>query len=122
MQQHDLAMKSMQDMHQVIQSKQIETNSKLQIAEMDNRTKLAVAEITAKAQDDLTRRKFEFEQWKMLNGFAHDVGMETMSHINTLSQNQQGHDQALEQGDQAGQQQAALVAQQQAAQPQGAAQ
>jgi len=119
--QHDLAIKSMQDMHQVIQSKQIETNSKLQIAEMDNRTKLAVAEITAKAQDDLTRRKFEFEQWKMLNGFAHDVGMETMSHINTLSQNQQGHDQALEQGDQAHGQ----VLEQMAAQPQpqnGAAQ
>jgi hypothetical protein len=118
MQQHDLAMKSMQDMHQVIQSKQIESNSKLQIASMDNQTKVAVAEITTKAQDAAMRRKFEFEEWKMINGFAHDVGMSAMDQKNTLEQGDQAHGQALEQQDQAGQQ----AMDQQAASQQGAAQ
>lgn len=121
MQQHDLMMKSMQDMHQIIQTKQIESNVKIEIAKMDNQRAVTVAEINTQAQDTLTRRKFEFEQWKMTNGFAHDVGMEAMQHVNTISQNQQGHDQALEQGQQAGQQQSDLAAQQAESQ-QGAAQ
>jgi len=121
MQQHDLMMKSMQDMAEIIKTKQIETNSQLRITEMNNQTKVAIAEITTKAQNAKMRAEFEFEQWKMANGFAHDLGMARVDHIHTLAENEQGHDQALEQSDQAGQQQQDLAAQQAKAQQQNGA-
>ena len=131
MQQHDLMMKSMNDMAEVLKSKQIENDAKLKIAEMDNQTKLAVAEITTKAQDAKMRREFEFEEFKLLHMASHDVGLEAMGHQHALEQGQQGHDQALEQGEQEHGQaleqqdqvsQAAMAQQKAAASQQGAAQ
>lgn len=112
MQQHDLLVKALTDAHNVITQKQIESSTTLKQHEMDNQTKVAVAEITTKAQDAQMRRQFEFDQWKILHDSAHDVGMAAMDQTHTLAQ-----------GDQAGQQAQVLAAQQAAQQPQqGAAQ
>lgn len=97
MQQHDLAIKAMQDMKELIQSKQIENNVKLEIAKIDAQRAVAVAEITTKAQDAAMRRKFEFEEWKLAHTSAHDVGMAAMEQQHVLEQGDQGHQQALEQ-------------------------
>lgn len=83
--------------HQIIQAKQVEKAADVERARIQSETQITVAEINTKAQEPLTRMKYEFEIWKELHGSAHDVGLQA---------DQQAHEQAqAQQAQQAAQQQ-----------------
>lgn len=118
MQQHQQLAQSLEQANQVIQQKKIESDAKLQIAKMQEETKVTVAEISTKAQDAQARFQWTIDQWKILHNSAHDVGMQAQDAANdqqAAAQQQaaaaqtQGSDQAH---------QAQMASQQQAAQAQ----
>jgi hypothetical protein len=97
MQQHDLLTKALQDAHQVVQTKQIEQQGKMQIAQMQEMTKqevvkmqeatkLAVAQINASKDMQQSFAENEIKQYDLLHSAAHDVA---------LQKDQQAHEQAM---------------------------
>jgi Phage P22-like portal protein len=97
-QQHQLLAKVAQEQAQVIKDKQIEAQGKvqieqakgsvqMQIAKMNNDTKLAVAEVMTQAQSSAERLTFVKDVLTEMHGDAHELAM-----------GEQAHQQALEQG------------------------
>lgn len=94
-------------LEQVVQKLQAEkagkvtdNEAKLAMTQLNNAVKLAIAEITTKAQETQTRMQMEMETWQALHQSAHDVAL-------------QAHDQAHQQDMQQQQQDAATQSQQQ---------
>lgn len=79
-QQHQQLQQAAQQMKQTIDAKQVEASSKEKIAEMDNKVKITVAEITSKSQEMQTRLQMEKEVWIELHGSAHDFASMTVQH------------------------------------------
>lgn len=105
MQQHELLTRALNEATEVIKQKRIEAASKKEITELQERTKILVAEINTKAQEVATRMKMEQEQWLALHGSAHDfakdaAGSEIDSaeaergreHEKEMQAGQQGHE------------------------------
>lgn len=74
-QQIELLSKANSEMLDVIKQKQVEQEGKREITEMQERTKILVAEISTKAQESQLRMKMEQDQWLALHGSAHDLGL-----------------------------------------------
>ena len=124
MQQHDLAIKGLQEAHQVIQTKQIEQQGKVQIAhmqelskqaitKMQETTKLAVAQISASKDMAQTFAESEMKQYDLLHSDAHELAMQGMQqqHDKAMAEYQAQVGQQQQQGDQ--QHDLAMAAQQQ---------
>jgi portal protein len=91
MQQHQQLAQSLEQANQVINTKQVETKGKfdiakmeqeykLKIVEMQETTKTTVAEITTKAQSEMQRLRWEVEQWRTVHQTAHEVGVQAEDH------------------------------------------
>jgi hypothetical protein len=112
-QQHALQQKAIEEMSEVIKTKQIEQQGKVSIAQMQETTKqeivkmqeatkLAVAQINASKDANQSFAENEIKQYQILHDAAHDIAMQ---------KDQQEHEQGMQQ-----QQQAAASQQQQAGQ------
>jgi hypothetical protein len=97
MQQHQQLAQSLEQANQIIQTKQVESQAKKEIAMAQEANKLAieklaaetqvtVAEINTKAQMAQTRLEYEHDMWKVLHGSAHDVGMQADQNAATAQQ------------------------------------
>lgn len=60
------------------EAKVVDNQFKLQQADKDNATKIAIAEIETKAQSASERAQIFMEVWKEIHGAAHEVGMGAM--------------------------------------------
>jgi len=103
--QHELLVKALNDATDVIKTKQVEQQASIKIADLNNATKIAVAEITTKAQEAKLRAEITMELWKELHGTAHEAGLAKMQQAHEQDLQAQGADQQAE------------LAKQQAAQP-----
>lgn len=102
-QQIDLLSKANSQMLDVIQQKQVEQEGKREIAEMQEKTKILVAEITTKAQESQLRLKMEQDQWLALHGSADAVGKvaQQAAHDQASQQSDQQHESDMQGSDQA---------------------
>lgn len=66
------------EMQQVIHSKQVESASKEKIADMDNKTKILIAEVTTNSQEAQTRMEMEKQLWVEMHGSAHDFAVASL--------------------------------------------
>lgn len=136
------AQQHIQQLEKEREAKVIEQQGKVQIAqaqaqvqqskaELDAYVKIAVAEISTKAQNQQVRAQLEADELHKLHDSAHEVALQAQEHANTMQQGQQaaqnqaaladqGQQHSLEQGDQAAANQSALAAQQAEQQPQAA--
>ncbi len=91
--------------------KMAEIQGKLQQSQMDNETKIAIAEINTKAQSTSERVQWLMDAWQEMHGAAHDAAMQSQDHA---------HEQALAQQSQqaVAQQQASAQAAEQQSQAQ----
>lgn len=108
-----------QALHQAaeeIKTKKLEQDTKLQVAQMDNATRLAIAEITTKAQEPKLRAEIELELWKSMHDSAHDSAMQAgqqQHQADLATQAQSAQAQQATQAQQAQQAQAEQAQQQQ---------
>lgn len=138
-----LGQQHIQQLEKEREAKVIEQQGKLQVAKLQEQTaqskaeldayvKIAVAEISTKAQNQQVRATLESKELQTLHTSAHEVALAAQEHAHTMQQTQaqaanqaalaeQGHQQTLEQGDQAAANQSALAAQQAEQQPQAGA-
>lgn len=79
-QQHAVALQSLQEATETIKGKMVEAQSKERIADMDNKTKITIAEIQTKSQELQTRVEMEKELWSELHGSAHDSALTHIEH------------------------------------------
>jgi hypothetical protein len=75
-QQHQLLEKALRDATQVIQTKQVEQQGKLEITKLQEDTKVLIAEINTKAQSERERQQMYQEFWMEQHGAAHELGMQ----------------------------------------------
>lgn len=124
-QQHGAAAQLIQQQQQVIQGKQVETQGKITIAQIEAELKsriqqmefekdIVIAQINTKSQDADTRAKETMQVWSELHQAAHDSAMSQQQHAQALEQSQQ---QAQNNSQQSAQDAGQSMAQQ-AAQPQ----
>lgn len=100
-------------------AKTVEMQGRAEIVKMQEENKLAIAEVSTKAQEISERLATFSDMMKQFHDQAHDTAKSAMEHQQTLEQGAQSHDQALQQGDAAAQNQSAIAQQAQEAQPQG---
>lgn len=103
-------------------AKTVEMQGRAEIVKMQEENKLAIAEVSTKAQEISERLATFSDMMKQFHDQAHDTAKSAMEHQQTLEEGAQSHDHALQQGQQSGDQQAALAQQAQeaqASQPQG---
>lgn len=113
-QQHQLLVQHLQEATQIINTKQVEQQGKLEtvklqeasaqtIEKMKLDAQITMAEINTKAQEASERMKWEREMWLELHGSAHEIGLQKdqQQHQQELAQQQQA---AQAQGQQADQQ------------------
>lgn len=74
-QQHQLLQQQAAEMKQKIDGKVIENQGKADIAKMEIDAKVAIAEITTKAQVETERMQWQTEIWRELHGTAHEVAL-----------------------------------------------
>ncbi len=107
-QQHELLVQHVQQMTQVIQTKQVEAQSKerieamkgqhqLTIEQMKIEAQIAIAEIDAKVQSAQDRLKWTNDAWTELHGSAHEAAMQTQQHAHEADQAQQAQAAAVQQ-------------------------
>lgn len=75
-QQHDLLVKTVNDLTKKLSEKQVEAAMEKYKIDEDNRTKVTVAEITAKSQNTKMRHEFEMRSLEIMLGQAHEAGMQ----------------------------------------------
>jgi hypothetical protein len=75
-QQHQMLTNEVQKLTEMIKTKQVEQETKMAIARLDADVKIAVAEITAKAQNQIARAKMELDAYGMIHDSAHEVAMQ----------------------------------------------
>lgn len=128
-----LGQQHIQQLEKEREAKIIEQQGKVQItklqeqteqskAELDAYVKIAVAEISTKAQNQQVRATLESKELQTLHTSAHEVALAAQEHAHTMEQAQAQHQQTLEQGEQAAVNQSALAAQQAQQQPQAGTQ
>ena len=102
-QQIEMLAKVNTELLDTIREKKIEQEGKLQLAELQERTKILVAEITTKAQESQMRIKMEQEQWLALHGSAADRALAAQQAAQSLQQqqDQQQHEVGMQANDQA---------------------
>jgi portal protein len=88
MQQHSDLAQQLEQATQVIQQKQVEAKSKMDIERLHAETQVTVAEINTKSQQVLARTEYEHDMWKILHGSAHDLGMQADQNAATAQQQQ----------------------------------
>jgi hypothetical protein len=71
-------LQALQEATDTIKGKQVEAQSKERIADLEQKTKIAIAEINTQSQETQTRVQMEKELWVELHGSAHDFGMAEM--------------------------------------------
>ena len=91
MQQHEALVKQLNDATETINTKKLELDSKERIVDLQERTKILVAEIDAKFQEGKTRMEMEREQWLALHGSAHERALSSMEHQQDLEVQQAGN-------------------------------
>lgn len=112
-QQMQLLQQHLQQAMEDIKTQKVQADAKVAIAKIDQATKIAVAEITTKAQDARARQDMEFKTEQIHHQTAHDAATQAVEHSHEHSiaskqaaiasaQADQGHQQDLE--TQAGQQ------------------
>jgi len=100
------------EMQGKMQLQQQDAQVRLTEANLDRQTKLEVAEIGTKAQDESERKQLFGELESQFHDQAHDVAMQAHQQAHEKDLAAQQHQQALEQGDQQAQNQSALADQQ----------
>lgn len=117
-QQHQQATEIIAKQTEMIHEKQVEANNKKEIEQlratsqeniekMTIEGRLAVAEITTKAQDESERRKLEWDMFQLLHGSSHAAGMQAsdQAHAQDMATQQQAAAAQSQQTDIAAQQQ-----------------
>ena len=87
-QQHQMLTDEVQKLSDMIKNKQVEQNTKLAIAKLDADVKIACAEITAKAQNQLARAKMEMDAYGMIHDSAHEVALQKDQQAHAANQAQ----------------------------------
>lgn len=102
-QQHQALMAEVQKLSQMIETKQVEQQGKLQIEKLHSDTQITIAEIGTKAQNASERAQMFMEIWKELHGTAHDVATQAVdqAHEQNMATQQAQQDQQTQQSDQA---------------------
>jgi hypothetical protein len=102
-QQHQMLLKINNDLHQKIATDQVKQQANITIADLNNKTKIVVAEIQTQAQIAIERAKTVQGVWSDLHGSAHELA---------LQKDQQGHEENMQEqaADQAQELQAAAPA------------
>lgn len=119
-QQHDLLTKALTDTTEILKTKQVEQQGKAQIAQiqemskqeivkMQEATKLAIAQINASKDANQVFAEKEIEQYKLLQGSAHEYAMQKdqQAHEQDMAAQQAAQQQQTQQADQAHEQQMA---------------
>lgn len=117
-QQHQLQQKAIEEMSEVIKTKQIEQQGKTQIAQMQEMskqaivkmqeaTKIAVAQINASKDANQTIAEAEITQYELLHNAAHDIAMQKddQAHQQDMATQQQAAAAQAQQSDQQAEQQ-----------------
>jgi hypothetical protein len=131
-QQHQAAAQLVQQLQQKVESKQVETQGKIAIVQieaqlktrmfqMEQEAKILIAQIEAKSQDADARARETMQVWAELHSSAHDAALSQQQHQQALEQGQQSAVAASAQSAQDASQANAQAMQQQS-QPQGAQQ
>jgi hypothetical protein len=79
-QQHDILVQTVNKQHEIIQSKQVEAQGRMDVERLKIEAQITIAEIEAKAQDAMTRLKMTQDVWKQLHGSAHETAMQAHDH------------------------------------------
>lgn len=87
--QHDELVAQLNQAHEIISTKKIETDGKITIAKIDAYAKITCAEIGTKAQNERARAELEAAELEQVHAGAHDVGMAAMEHAQGLEAGQQ---------------------------------
>lgn len=88
-QQHEALVQVVNKQNQIIQTKQVESQGKMDIERMKIEAQLTIAEINAKTQELQTRLKLEQDMWNQLHGSAHEVGMQATEQANARAMAEQ---------------------------------
>lgn len=86
---HAYAQQQEQEVQKLTLEKQahiVEGNYKLMLADKDRLTKVAIAEIYAKTQDESERKQYEHEVWKISHQSAHDAATQAVDHAHEATQ------------------------------------
>ena len=113
-QQHQQLTQALEHSNQIIQTKQVEQQGKVQIEmaksqndmnieKMKIDAQIAIAEINTNAQSAVERAQMFKDIWTELHGSAHELGMQAsqQSHEQQMATQQQGADQQAQASDQA---------------------
>jgi hypothetical protein len=124
-QQHQQLTQALEHSNQIIQTKQVEQQGKVQIAQvqemsrqeivkMQEATKMAVAQINASKDANQSYADREMQQYELLHNAAHDIGMQKDQQAHEAQQNaqQQATDAQSQQSDQQAEQQSQQSSQQ----------
>lgn len=103
MQQHDAIVQALNKANEIINTKQVENDAKIAVAKLDQATKIAVAEITTKAQDAQMRAEITLEVYKEVTGQSLDLRKQQMdqAHQAATQASDQAHASATQASDQA---------------------
>lgn len=85
-QQHEIMAKLLNEKNQIIETKQVEQQTQIEIAKIRAGAQVASAEITAKSQNLRARAQMEADEMQMFHDSAHEVGMSQMEHKQALQQ------------------------------------
>ena len=96
MQQHDLLVKALTDATNKLNTDFVKQQANVQIADLNNKTKIAVAEIQTQAQIAIERAKTVTGVWSDLHGSAHEMGMQKDQQAHEENMQSQAADQAQE--------------------------
>lgn len=109
---------ALQQATEIIKTKQVEAQSKVEVARMQSDTdklkieaSITIAEINTKAQEVQDRMKYEQDMWMQLHGQAHDIASQQDQQAHDAQQAQQAQAAAAQQQQQAGAQQSMQSAQ-----------
>src|SRR5271166_892697 len=113
-QQHQLTTQQLQQATQIIQTKQVESNAKVQIEQLKGQNdarlqqmkleaQIVIAQIEAKSQDANARAQETIQVWNELHGAAHEKAMagDQQAHEQSLAQQGALQDQQAQASDQA---------------------
>jgi len=98
MKQHELLTKALNDTTDKLKTKWVEGQVEIQVKRLDSETKIAVAEIGAKAQIAIERAKTVQGVWSDVHNSAHEMGLQAdqQAHEKDMQATQQDHEQDLQ--------------------------
>jgi hypothetical protein len=98
MQQHELLTKALNETTDKLKTDYAKQQANIAIADLNNKTKIAVAEITTAAQTAITRAQIVADVMKELHGSAHELGLQKDQQAFDASQSasQQEHEQTMQ--------------------------